>query len=347
MKFRILSLIALLALALALLAPPAFAQGPQPGSGSSSTTDIVLRLFLDTLQGKVTPNADALFNQSRQSAESLLNQPGTDLFFLDFGDPNLPLNQFAAGVARVLLALTPLYAFAYLGFLIYAVWREKPIPNLILYAVLVAGVMVFLAAFAVITQGVSQLGRATALALGGSGGTLLGLIEQVLAALQQNGAPLSVLALLAAIVEAAIILVQLAYRGISMAIWRLLGVLLIPASVLVEGAKPRTAGRVIGGFFEAWLDMTGKMALLLIVLALASGGALRSWAWFVLPAGLLVVVLSWKFLGVLFVMVRDAVGRAWGDVEPAAGPETMPLPASAEVAQAQQIDADRRRLVEE
>ncbi len=345
MKFRLFSLIALLALALVFAAPPAYAQGPVPGS--SSTPDIVLRLFLDTLQGKVTPNADALFDQSRQSATSLLNQSGTDLFFLDFGNPDLPLNQFAAEVARALLMLTPLYAFAYLAFLVYAVWREKPIPNLILYALLVVGVMVFLAAFAVITQGMSQLGRALALALGGSGGSLLDLVQRVLIALQKNGAPLSVIALLVAILEGAVILVQLAYRGISMAIWRLLGVLLIPASILLEGAKPKTAGKVISGFFEAWLDMTGKMALLLVVLALASGDTLRTWTWFILPAGLLVVVLSWKFFGVLFVMVRNAVARAWGDFTPAAEPEEAPLPASAEAARSQQIDAERRRMLEE
>src|SRR5512142_1214524 len=114
MKFRLFALIALLALVVLIAAPPAFAQGPEPSS--TSTPDVVLRLFLDTLQGKVTPNADALFDQSRQSATDLLNQSGTDLFFLDFGNPDLPLNQFAAKVARALLTLTPLYAFAYLAF---------------------------------------------------------------------------------------------------------------------------------------------------------------------------------------------------------------------------------------
>ena len=133
-----------------------------------------------------------------------------------------------------------------------------------------------------------------------------------------------------------------------MAIWRLLGVLLIPVSILLEGVQPKTAGRVIAGFFEAWLDMVGKITLLLIVLALAASDSFADLVWLILPAGLLIVVLSWKFLGVLFVMLRDAVARTWSGIMPATATETVtPLPAAAEAARAREIDEERRRLLEE
>ncbi len=343
----------------------AFAQGPTPTpptqQGGGGTLDTVQKLMAagqlatDILQGKQPAGADVLFQESKQSAQDLLNSSnGAGLFFLDFGDPNLRLNQFAATLARNLLALTPLYVLGYLGILIYDVWRERPIPNPILYAVLVIGVMIFLAAFGVITQGLSEVGRALATAAGGAGdalfarATLLDTIVRVLANLQKENGILAILALLIAIVESVIILIQLAYRGLSMAIWRLLGVLLIPVSVLLEGIQPKTAGRVIAGFFEAWLDMVGKVTLLLIVLALAASDSFAGQVWLILPAGLLIVVLSWKFLGVLFVMLRDAVARAWSGLMPATATETVtPLPADAEAARAREIDEERRRLLEE
>jgi hypothetical protein len=311
--------------------------------------------MLDILQGKQPSGAELLFKESEQSARNLLNSSApADFFFLDFGNPDLRINQFGATLAGNLLALTPLYVLGYLSMLAYNIWRERPIPNPIVYAGLVLGVMIFLAAFGVITQGLSELGRALASAVGGAGdamfarATLLDTITRVLANLQKEGGILSVLGLLAAIVEAIIILIQLAYRGLSMAIWRLLGVLLIPLSVLAEGANPKTAGQVISGFFEAWLDMVGKITLLLLVLSVAASDSFVGSVWLILPAGLLVVVLSWKFLGVIFVMIRDAAARAWSGMLPAAATETVtPLPAKAEAARAREIDEERRRLLEE
>ncbi len=356
-------LILLVAVLLLGSVPVAYAAPPvtPPQQGGSGPLDTAQKIFaigqlvLDILQGKQPAGADVLFQQSKQSAENLLNNGNSaDLFFLDFGNPNLRLNQFAATLAKNLLALTPLYVLGFLGILIYDVWRERPIPNPILYAVLVLGVMIFLAAFGVITQGLSELGRALATAMGGAGdamfasATLLDTVVRVLANLQKNGGIQAVLALLIALVESIIILIQLAYRGLSMAIWRLFGVLLIPVSVLVEGVHPKTAGRVVSGFFEAWLDMVGKITLLLIVLSLAASDAFAGQVWLILPAGLLLVVLSWKFLGVLFVMIRDAVSRAWSGLVPAAATETVtPLPAAAEAARAREIDEERRRLLEE
>ena len=177
---------------------------------------------------------------------------------------------------------------------------------------------------------------------------LLDSVLRVLANLQKSGGILAILSLLIALAESVVILAQLAYRGISMAIWRLLGLLLIPLSVLVEGIHPKTAGKVLSGFFESWLDVIGKVALLLIVLSVASADAFATSVWLILPAGLLIVVLSWKFFGVLFTMVRDAVGRSWAGMIPAtAGEATAPLPAAAEAARAREIDAERRRLLEE
>jgi hypothetical protein len=207
--------------------------------------------------------------------------------------------------------------------------------------------MIFLAAFGVITQGLGELGRAVSTAMGGAGdamfasATLLDTIMRVLANLQKDGGLQSVLALMIALAETAIILIQLAYRGLSMAVWRLLGVLLIPLSVLLEGLQPRTAGRVIAGFFEAWLDMVGKITLLLMVLSLAASDAFAGQVWLILPAGLLIVVLSWKFLGVLFVMIRDAVARTWTGMMPEAATETVTsLPAAAEASRAREIDEE-------
>lgn len=338
-----------------MITPVAYAQGPLPPQPSALDKALaIVQLAFDTLQGRTTVGAGALFEQSRQSAGSLVSGSGADLFFLDFGDPNLPLNRFATDVARNLLALTPLYALGYLAILVYNIWREKPVPNPLLYALLVIGVMVFLAAFAVITQGIGEVGRALAVALGGTGNaffaraTLLDTVMRILLILQRNGGIMSAAALLVAIVETAIILIQLAYRGISMAIWRLIGVLLVPLSVLVEGVNPRTAGKVISGFFEAWLDMVGKVTLLLVTLSVASADAFANYAWFVLPAGLLVVVTSWKFFGLFYTMLRDAVARGWADLVPATAADPgAPLPAAAEAARSKEIDAERRRLLEE
>jgi hypothetical protein len=144
-----------------------------------------------------------------------------------------------------------------------------------------------------------------------------------------------------------VILIQLAYRGISMAIWRLFGVLLIPLSVLLEGVNPKTAGKVISGFFEAWLDMVGKITLLLITLSLASADSLASYVWLVLPAGLLVVIVSWKFFGVLFTLIRDAVARVWNNFAPTSATASDALPASAEAARAREVEAERRRRLNE
>ena len=350
---RIIALIIVALITFCFAAPAAHAQGPTPPSTNDKIL-VIVQLVLDTLQGKTTIGADALFEQAKQAATNLLGAPNADLFFLDFGNPNLPLNQFAGTIARNLLALTPLYAIAYLILLIYDVWKERPIPNPILYAALVTGVMFFLAAFAFITQGMSELGRAIAMAVGGTGSamfaraTLLDTIIRILVMLQKNGGILSILALLIAIVEALVILIQLAYRGISMALWRLIGVLLIPLSVLLEGANPKTAGKVLSGFFEAWLDMVGKITLLLIVLAIASADAFANQIWLVLPAGLLVVVFSWTFLGLFYKLIRDAVARAWSNLSPASAAELeTQLPASAEAARAREIDDERRKIVEE
>ena len=350
---KITAFIVVALIAFCVLAPAVHAQGPTPPSTNDKILAIV-QLVLDALQGKTTIGADALFEQAKQAATNLLGAPNADLFFLDFGNPNLPLNQFAGTIARNLLALTPLYAIAFLILLVYDVWKERPIPNPVLYAALVAGVMFFLAAFAFITQGMSELGRAIAMAVGGAGSamfaraTLLDTIIRILVTLQRNGGILSVLALFVAIIESVIILIQLAYRGISMALWRLIGVLLIPLSVLLEGANPKTAGKVLSGFFEAWLDMVGKITLLLIVLAIASADAFANQIWLVLPAGLLVVVFSWTFLGLFYKLIRDAVARAWSNLSPASAAELeTQLPASAEAARAREIDDERRKIVEE
>jgi len=334
-------------------APGAHAQGPTPQVNPDKIVAI-LQLILDTLQGKTTPGADALFEQAKQAATNLLGAPNADWFFLDFGNPNLPLNQFAATVARDLLALTPLYALGYLVLLVFGVWKERPIPNPILYTALVAGVMFFLAAFAFITQGMSELGRAIATAAGGAGSamfaraTLLDTIIRILVTLQRNGGVLSILALLVAIGETIIILIQLAYRGITLAIWRLIGVLLIPLSILLEGANPKTAGKVLSGFFEAWLDMVGKITLLLIVLSMASADAFAQQIWLVLPAGLLVVMVSWVFFGLFFKLIRDSVARVWANLTPASETESSAqIPSSAEAARAREIDAERRKMVDE
>jgi len=336
-----------------IAAPAAHAQGPTP-PGASDKILAIIQLALDTLQGKTTIGADALFEQAKNAATNLLGAPNAEVFFLDFGNPNLPLNQFAATLARNLLALTPLYALGYLGLLLYNVWKERPIPNPILYATLVAGVMFFLAAFGFLTQGMSELGRAIAVSIGGAGSalfaraTLLDTTIRILVTLQRNGGILSILALLVAMGESIVILIQLAYRGITLAIWRLVGVLLIPLSVLLEGVQPRTAGKVLAGFFEAWLDLVGKITLLLIVLALASADAFAQQVWLVLPAGLLVVIFSWTFFGLFFKLMRDSVARAWANLAPADDTDvTARVSSSAEAARAREIEAERKKLVEE
>ncbi|MBI5304434.1 MAG: hypothetical protein HY868_20040 [Chloroflexi bacterium] len=332
-------------------APVAHAQGPS-GDNTSKLTALV-RVLLDTLQGTPTVNANALIEQSKTSAAQWLNLPAAELFFLDFGNPALPLNQFAAQLAGTLLLLTPLYALGYFGILALNVWKERPIPNPILYGALVIGVMIFLAAFSVITQGVSELGRFVAMALGGAGtamfprATLLDTLLRVLLVLQKNAGGLAPFVLIVALGEMAIILVQLAYRGISMAVWRLFGVLFIPLSVLFEGVNPKTAGKIVSGFFEAWLDMVGKITLLLITLSLATSDAMANYVAFILPAGLLVVIVSWKFFGILFAMIRDGVTRAWSNVAPAAISPSDTLPASAEAARTKEIDEERRRMMKE
>ena len=315
---------------------------------------MILRLAIDALQGKTTSGGDALFEQAKQSIANLVNSPSADIFFFDFGNPNLPLNQFAAEVARNLLLLTPLYAIAYLVILVIGIWKERPIPNPILYGALVASVMFFLAAFALITQGMSELGRAMALAVGGTGnamfarGALLDTIIRILVTLQKNGGIFASLALLAAIVETIVILVQLAYRGLSIAIWRLISVLLIPLSVLLEGGNPKTAGKVVSEFFEAWLDMVGKITLLLVVLSIASSDSFKDFVWLVLPAGLLIVVSSWAFLKPLFTMIRGVFARAWRTIAPSTDLESIaPITSSAEAARANEIDAERKKMMKE
>jgi hypothetical protein len=283
----------------------------------------------------------------------LINSPQADIVFLDFGNPNLPFNQFAATLARNLLLLTPLYALAYLGMLVFGVWKEKSIPNPLLYFALVAGVMFFLAAFAGITQGIGELGRVIAVSVGGTGnamflrGALLDTTIRILITLQKSGGILAVFALLAAIVETIIILVQLVYRGLAMALWRFIGVLLIPLSVLLEGGNPKTAGKVIAGFFEAWLDVVGKVTLLLIVLAIASADGFANFVWLILPAGLLIVVSSWIFLKPAFTLMRDAIARVWSNVAPAESDASAQISSSAEAARASEIDEARKKLIEE
>jgi hypothetical protein len=315
----------------------------------------IVQMVSDLAQGKVT-NPDQLFAQSKESATEMLEQHGAGIFFLDFADPNLPINQFVGTIASTLLALTPLYVFAYVVMLAYSVYKEKPIPNPILYAALVIAVMVFLAAFAVIMRGMSDLGRALAATLSGSGdqnffaqATLLDEVLRILQNLQNNGGLLSVISLVISIVLALIVLAELVYRGIALILLRLLSVLVIPFSILLEGTRPKTAGRVIAGFFESWFDLVTKVAVLLIVLALAAASNFAEFTWLVLPAGLLLVVLSWKFFSIPFVMVRDAVGRAWDDMVPAdaGGYASADLPSSAEAARAKEIDEARKRMMEE
>lgn len=327
-----------------------------PGVNELDKVYAIVRMISDLAQGKVSPSPDQIFEQSQKSATDFLNQNGAGIFFLDFADPNLGINQFAASVASTLLTLTPLYALAYVAMLAYNVYRERPIPNPILYIALVIGVMIFLAAFAVITRGMSDLGRAIAIALSGSGdsqffarATLLDQILRVLGNLQKNGGLLSILALFAAILLFVIILAQLVYRGIALILLRLLSVLVIPFSVLIEGTRPRAAGRMVSGFFEAWFDLTTKVALFLIVLALAAAQDLQQYTWLVLPAGLLLVVLSWKFFNIPFTMLRDAAGRMWNDMVPAETGDygAVNLPSNAEAARAREIDEARRRMLNE
>lgn len=327
-----------------------------PGVSEIDKVYAIVRMISDLAQGKVSPAPDQLFAQSKQSATDLLTDRGIGVFFLDFADPNLAINQFAGEVAGNLLALTPLYVLAYVVMLVVNVWRERPIPNPIVYAALVIAVMVFLAAFAVITRGMSDVGRALAVALSGAGdesffsrATLLDQVMRVLSNLQQNGGFLSLLALVASIALLLVVLAQLVYRGLALVLLRLLSVLVIPFSVLLEGTRPRAAGRVIAGFFESWFDLVSKMAVFLIVLALAAAPAFAAYTWLVLPAGLVLVVLSWKFFSIPFMMVRDSVGRAWGGMVPAAADSYAgaALPSSAEAARAREVDAERRRLLEE
>ncbi len=338
--------------------PPAPAQGsglPIPGAQELDKLYAIVKMVSDLAQGHTTPNADQIFQQSQKSATELLDHEGAGILFLDFADPNLGINQFAARVASTLLTLTPLYVLAYVVMLVYSVYRERPIPNPLLYAGLVIGVMIFLAAFVVIARGMSDLGRALAVALSGGDAqfferaTLLDQILRVVSNLQKNGGLLSVLALLVSSVLFVIVLGELIYRGIALILLRLLSVLVIPFSVLLEGTRPRAAGRVVSGFFEAWFDLTTKVALLLIVLALAAAQDLASYTWLILPAGLLLVVLSWKFFNIPFILLRDAAGRAWNDMVPAEADDygAANLPAAAEASRAREIDEARRRMMEE
>ena len=327
-----------------------------PGVNELDKVYAIVQMISDLAQGKVTPNPDQIFQQSKQGATDFLNQPGAGVLFLDFADPNLGINQFAARVASTLLALTPLYALAYVVMLAYSVYRERVIPNPILYVALVIGVMVFLAAFAIIARGMSDLGRAIATALSGGGdadffarATLLDQMMRVLSNLQNNGGLLSILSLFVSLVLFLIVLLQIVYRGIALILLRLLSVLVIPFSVLLEGTRPRAAGRVISGFFESWFALVTQVALLLIVLALAAAQDLASYAWLVLPAGLLLTVLSWKFFSIPFTMVRDAVGRAWTDMVPETAGDyaSASLPSSVEATRAREIDEARKRMLNE
>ncbi|MBI4675337.1 MAG: hypothetical protein HY741_27145 [Chloroflexi bacterium] len=344
--------------------PPAPTSPPAPlptGEGGWQIPELdkvyaIVRMVSDLARGQVSPSPDQLFAQSRQSATDILNQQGAGIFFLDFADPNLPINQFAATVASTLLALTPLYVLAYVVMLVLSVYQERPIPNPLLYAGLVIAVMVFLAAFAVIMRGMSDLGRAVAIALSGSGdenffahATLLDQVLRVLQNLQNNGGLLSIVSLLVSLVLAIVTLGELVYRGIALILLRLLSVLVIPFSVLLEGTRPKTAGRILAGFFESWFDLVTKVAVLLIVLALAAAANFANVTWLVLPAGLLLVVLSWKFFSIPFMMIRDAVGRAWGNLVPATAGDyaVTNLPSSAEAARAKEIDEARKRMMEE
>lgn len=329
---------------------------PIPGARELDKVYAIVQMISDLAQGKVTPNRDQIFQQSRNQATDLLSQQGAGIFFLDFADPNLGINQFVAGVANTLLALTPLYVLAYVVMLAYSVYKERPIPNPILYAVLVIAVMVFLAAFAVIARGMSEVGRAIAVALSGGGdanffsqATLLDQVLAVLSNLQNNGGLLSLLALVVSVVLFLIVLLQLVYRGLAMIILRLLSVLVIPFSVLIEGTRPRAAGRVIAGFFESWFALVTEVALLLIVIALAAAPNLASFTWLILPAGLLLTVISWRFFSIPFNMVRDAAGRMWNDMVPASAGDyaAANLPSSAEAARAVEIDQARRSMLDE
>jgi hypothetical protein len=330
---------------------PAHAQGPLPSP--TDTLAAIVRLTVDTMQGKSTMGADQLFAQSQQAVTTMAANPDIDVFFLDFGNPNLRLNQIAADAAKTLLLLTPLYILGYLAFLVYGVWKERPIPNPILYVALVVGVMIFLAAFAVITQAISALGRALALAFGGMGDAMyarafLDTVLRTLITLQKNGGILAVPALIAASLESIAILIQLAYRGITLAIWRLLSVLVVPFSVLLEGITPKTAGKVISGFFEAWLDLVTKMGLFLLILAIVNSASLAPMIAFVLPAGLLAVIFSWKFFGVIYTLVGNSVSRMWTSLMPEAiDGAGASLPSSAEAARARDIDAARKKNLEE
>src|SRR5262245_43487173 len=70
-----------------------------PGAQELDKVYAIVRMVTDLAQGKMTPNPDSFFTQARQGATDLLSQPGAGVFFLDFADPNLGINQFAASVA--------------------------------------------------------------------------------------------------------------------------------------------------------------------------------------------------------------------------------------------------------
>jgi hypothetical protein len=337
-----------LVILIALTPGLARAQGPD-----TSAIDGARKLFLiaqmlgDIAQGKATP--PAVFEQAKQEARNLVGAQGSEFFFFDFGDPNLPLNQFAATVASNLLALAPLYALAYLVLLVWNIWRERPIPNPLLYIGLVIGVMFFLAAFAVITRGMTQLGRALAFALAGqsTNADLLDLIIKLLDNIQRDKSWLALPALFVALIEFLVIVIQLLYRGITLFIWRLIGLVLIPLSILLEGVQPKTAGRVLGGFFEAWLDIVGKIALLVIVITLAGAASFSGWSYLLLPTGLLVVIFSWNFIGIGYKMLRDTVAGQWSRLAPAESDAGVPLSSSAEQARARTVDEERKRMQDE
>lgn len=342
-------LLLVILLALFALTPDiAHAQGPDTTTIDTARKLILIAQMLgDLAQGKQT--SPEIFEQAKREAQNLVGAPGNEFFFFDFGDPNLSINQFAATVASNLLALTPLYALAYLALLVWNIWRERPIPNPLLYFALVVGVMFFLAAFAVITQGLTQLGRALAFALAGqsSNADVLDLIIKLLDKIQRDTSWLALPALFVALIEFLIILIQLLYRGITLFIWRLVGLVLIPLSVLLEGARAKTAGRVIGGFFEAWLDIVGKIALMIIVITLAGSDSLINWSYLILPAGLLVVIFSWNFIGIGYKMLHDAVAKQWSQLAPAESDAPAPLSPSAEQARARAVDEERKSITEE
>ena len=68
--------------------PPTTAPGglPIPGAQELDKVYAIVQMVSDLAQGKVTPNPDQLFQQSKQGATDLLSHEGAGIFFLDFAD---------------------------------------------------------------------------------------------------------------------------------------------------------------------------------------------------------------------------------------------------------------------